>query len=979
MHLNRYLLWMGILPPPIGFLMPQATPQITERTYYPILMKYIQEIGGSGVQEVSFNSVPDIVFKLNDKSWILSVKIGQDLTTIKSAFLQYLRHKEESNIPFGMLLLLPNEARDVIAEEGIIESAINQFKPVVLIDAGDVKEELRDKTFPEVVNYIDSVISDKVFRKEKGYYPLSLVISLLQLQVKEMMDDLDIGETEILKIITDRDLLAGLGHLKNNQIEDVGKFLASYLLMSQILFLRLLSVAIPDIVDIRPKQISHHKLRQMFKKVLDINYEPIFGIDVLDAIPEKFLCDTFGLIWGLEVERVRYDLPGRIFHELMPSDIRKMLAAFYTRPLAAELLAKLTIDSSDSLVLDPACGSGTILVAAYRRKKELFDIEGKVGNPHKRFVEEEIYGSDIMPFAVHLSSANLSAMQAETTIERTLIIQGDSLDLVSGELYEGGVQQFGMFHEVPTATTTGGEKFDVSLDKVNTILMNPPFTKVERGISKFVNMDRFVGMVGGSVGLWGHFIALAHAFIDNGGKLGAVIPINILRGTESKQVRAILFSEWTPLFIIKSTMNYGFSEWAEYRDVLFIAQKNKPPAGHKIKFCFVKKDLTYLTQTDVEKIVDIATSKDRTRSKLLDIESVPIEDVWTRMENLMWFCGGIDFGYRDLQLDLINKSKKNFSSFPSNYFKEGFRPVPKGVSGFLFMTRASDESRIRYAFLRFIKETSKTVFAQTPLGAEIKIEKEALLPTLRTPVGLGEMDITNKWDYIAHKPPKKINNIISATGFTKPANFAWNEYWDGVKGDLNNIGTNIVICRRINPFSPNTKLIAFYSDKMIYPSNQMNVITEKNQQRAKALCIVLNSIVFLSQFFLLKEESTGRYIDIRFYDLYAMDLYPRKAVLKKLEGLFDKFRGRTFKSLREQFDINFDSRYDEYWEKHENPHSQEHLWSVLDKPIEPTKNRLSLDLEICSILGIPIDEDDLTKLYDAIVQEMIIIRGLKRD
>jgi hypothetical protein len=56
-----------------------------------------------------------------------------------------------------------------------------------------------------------------------------------------------------------------------------------------------------------------------------------------------------------------------------------------------------------------------------------------------------------------------------------------------------------------------------------------------------------------------------------------VIPISLLRGRETDKVREFVFSNWTPIYILKSTFNYGFSERAEYRDVLFIARKSKPP------------------------------------------------------------------------------------------------------------------------------------------------------------------------------------------------------------------------------------------------------------------------------------------------------------------------------------------------------------------------------------------------------------------
>lgn len=60
--------------------MQKAT--VTERIFYPALMDVIRKAGGTGVQEVSFNSVPDIQFSLGDRPWLLSVKIGEDIGTI---------------------------------------------------------------------------------------------------------------------------------------------------------------------------------------------------------------------------------------------------------------------------------------------------------------------------------------------------------------------------------------------------------------------------------------------------------------------------------------------------------------------------------------------------------------------------------------------------------------------------------------------------------------------------------------------------------------------------------------------------------------------------------------------------------------------------------------------------------------------------------------------------------------------------------
>jgi len=569
-------------------------PKITERSLYPALIDLIRAAGGAGVSEVTYNSEPDIIFRLGGREWILSVKIGESVGLIKSAFVQYLRHKQESEIPFGMLMLFPEAIRKTKATQESIIDAISTMFPTVLIDAGEVKEELKDRAFPEIISFLQTQILERLDRKIASYYSLKLVISLLQEQVSEMMNDISINEETIMNIVTNRELLMDIGHLNRKQTEDVGRFLASYILLSQILFLRLFYAEQRKLfIDplFPPTRLS---LSRAFKKIQEINYRPIYSVNVMDVIPDNFIEETFRLIWGLELERVRHDLPGRIFHELMPTSIRKMLAAFYTRPNAADLLSKLSILNANDSVFDPACGSGTILVAGYKRKLELFNKKKLAGNPHKRFCEDEIFGADIMPFAVHLTSANLAAMDVSTTIERTQIIQGDSIKLVPGNVYIGGIAQLDTFQQLfgttPKARTIDGESYEVPLIRANVVIMNPPFTKVERGIKEFVDMKKFSGRCGGEVGLWGHFIALADEFLIKDGIFAGVIPINILRGRESRAVRNILFNEWTPLYVIKSVRNYGFSEWSEYRDILLIARKSSPSYRNKVKYCLIKKD-----------------------------------------------------------------------------------------------------------------------------------------------------------------------------------------------------------------------------------------------------------------------------------------------------------------------------------------------------------------------------------------------------
>jgi type I restriction-modification system DNA methylase subunit len=952
-------------------------PQVSERTYYPILMEVIQSKGGTAVQEVRYESVPDIKFDYLGEPWLLSVKVGESIALIKSAFLQYLRHKEESGIARGILLLLPESMRRVPANEQAIRRAIARNNVTALIDAGTIKEEVRDRSFSEVIDLIQRDIQPRLDQGRAAFYSLGFVIDLLRAQVTEMMGELRLQERQILRVLTSWELLSGLARLEPKDAKEAGKFLAAYIVLSQIIFLRLFSSVRPDIArDIKPP--NRLRIRRAFNRVLNINYKPIFEMDVLDLVPQQYLRDTFDLIWGMEIEKVRYELPGRIFHELMPPDIRKLLAAFYTRPIAAEILAHLAIDSPDARVLDPACGSGTILTAAYRAKLSLHEEAGLTDNPHKQFCEQDIFGCDIMPFAQHLTCANLAAMDVREPVTHTQIILGDSLQIVPDTAYRGGVQQYGLgFHRGGTARLSSGEEYPLTLmnGSIDVVLMNPPFTKVERGIREFVHMDRFHETAGGEVGLWGHFVFLADLFLKTGGIYGAVIPINILRGRESAAVRRFLFSMWTPLYVLKCTRNYGFSEWSEYRDVLLLAKKEPASDRDRMKFCLVKKDLTQVTSDDVQEIVDTVKSEEHLRSDMLDIDTHRIGDIEPRFVNLMWFCSTSDFSHRDVMVRLHEKFKDTLDRYEATHFREGYRPVPAGVSKFLFLTRESDPSRVEEAFLRFRSEDASGVRATTELGASFRIERESIAPSLRTPVGLRKMDITGTHDYITTRKCEQFARIKRAAGYEGTLT---ERFWQKLRRELTATETSVVVNRRINPYSPNTHLTAFVSSNPISPSNQVNVVVDSDPESARAFCVVMNSFVFWTQFFLLKEESTGRFIDIRFYDLAEMQLKPRTNQIPRLLRVFEQYKNQTFPSLRQQLEMNFTSRYEEFWEAQRETR-QRRFWPVLEGAIEPSPVRVAFDFAVAEALGIQIVEAELFSLYRSIVEEMMITRSLSSD
>ena len=171
---------------------------------------------------------------------------------------------------------------------------------------------------------------------------------------------------------------------------------ATYLLINQILFYHVLS----QIEKERYPPLDENRLESSadllvyFRKVLEYDYTPTFGFDVADKIPKDAITvvrKAVAAIKLLKPEKIRYGLLGKVFHELIPFEDRKYVAAFYTNNEAAELLASLAIEKANDTVADLACGSGTLLVASYHQKRRLVEAtEGKLSAEHHReFLERE--------------------------------------------------------------------------------------------------------------------------------------------------------------------------------------------------------------------------------------------------------------------------------------------------------------------------------------------------------------------------------------------------------------------------------------------------------------------------------------------------------------------------------------------------------------------------------------------------------------
>lgn len=135
--------------------------------------------------------------------------------------------------------------------------------------------------------------------------------------------------------------------------------------------------------------------------------------DVLKTVLRRF--DNFNF------KEINRDIFGEMYQQCLDAEKRKRLGAYYTPPTAVRFLLdyaaftpnERNIKQTDEPVLDPACGSGTFLLATMGRvidalKNSGYDLtrDDDLLNAVE-IINKKIRGFDIDPFAVQLAQSNL--------------------------------------------------------------------------------------------------------------------------------------------------------------------------------------------------------------------------------------------------------------------------------------------------------------------------------------------------------------------------------------------------------------------------------------------------------------------------------------------------------------------------------------------------------------------------------------------
>ncbi len=382
-------------------------------------------------------------------------------------------------------------------------------------------------------------------------------------------------------------------------------------------------------------QIHRIAVLNEWRKILKVNYWPIFDIAcrILEHIP-RF--PSLGIIKQLNRTALNltnnnllrsHDLTGTVFQKLIAD--RKFLAAFYTKPASAALLAGLAINEDNLLndsdwanpdavaglrIGDFACGTGTLLSTAYQRIGQLHELHG--GNAaaiHAEMIENALLGCDILPAAAHLTASMLSG--AHPTVQ----YQGGRIFTLRYGRQEDGSVALGAIDLLRDLALLKGSEITakaaeslgeaekeawryaphVSFDLV---IMNPPFTRPTNHEGRHENVPNPMfaafgssaeeqkamadetkkltkGTVAhGNAGQASIFLALADRKLARDGMLALVMPLTLLTGVSWQKSRIRLAESYADLVIISiagsDSKSMSFSADTGMAECLVIGKRN---------------------------------------------------------------------------------------------------------------------------------------------------------------------------------------------------------------------------------------------------------------------------------------------------------------------------------------------------------------------------------------------------------------------
>ena len=361
--------------------------------------------------------------------------------------------------------------------------------------------------------------------------------------------------------------------------------------------------------------------REAWRGILAVDYRPVFetgrtALGALSIDPDtsqavKSLSEVVARV-SEHVHGLRHDLLGRIFHRVL--DTARYDGSFYTSTAAAVLLATLALREEDGnwsdvnsiarlRICDPACGTGTLLMAAAERIRDLRSAAGLHPEDEEALglllVEDVLWGYDVNLSATHMAASTIGMLSPSTRFHR-MNIHRALLGVFDGAPYLGSLEILDdkpRLASWPSATqqVESGQETGERPPPMDLVIMNPPFTRDSLRHDQFSRADEeaikkrekevFASHPTYMAGNSGAFLVLAnHLTRGDASTLAAILPLVSITDKSGFQIRKYLAERFHIDTIVSShdPARIFFSENTSIGEVLLVCRRwsgdgPKPP------------------------------------------------------------------------------------------------------------------------------------------------------------------------------------------------------------------------------------------------------------------------------------------------------------------------------------------------------------------------------------------------------------------
>lgn len=367
-----------------------------------------------------------------------------------------------------------------------------------------------------------------------------------------------------------------------------------------------------NIKDIDPSQINE-KLKEYFEMARQIDYQAVFEDDFTDNIPippsgVEPLAVLISDLNRFNFSHMPQDVIGNVFEKLIPPEERHALGQYFTREEVVDLINAFCIQTKDSKVFDPTCGTGTFLIRGYDRMKT-------IGEKVHTTLLSNLWGFDVAHFPAELATINLYRQNISDYRNFPRILSKDFFEIKPGDTFK-----------FPPPKATGDFEFMIEekLPAFDAAVGNFPYIRQEliekrlkgykKGLERVLAegwrreypelFDRNNGLkLSGQADIYAYlFFHTARFLKEDGGRMGIVTSSSWLEVDYGYELQKFFLKNFKIIAVLESTTENWFEDVPIITTVTILERnKDKEQKGdNNMKFVKIKKRLKELIPWDMK-------------------------------------------------------------------------------------------------------------------------------------------------------------------------------------------------------------------------------------------------------------------------------------------------------------------------------------------------------------------------------------------